>query len=143
MAIKYPFPNIPKSGTNGRSVSAPKAWVGNVRKPARLRGFSPASLGQRCPPHCPPQPGANAAEQGPFPSLLGRAPRPARRSLGEPLSIRQVAELFGCSPWTVRQTLLPRGFPHFRFSASGRLIFFRDQIERWIESQQEGGQTTK
>ena len=32
--------------------------------------------------------------------------------------------MIGCSPWTVRQTLIPRGLPHFRFKASGRLIFY-------------------
>jgi excisionase family DNA binding protein len=68
---------------------------------------------------------------------------PNDRSLGEPLSIDQVAELLGCSPWTVRNALIPRGIPHFRFSASGRLTFFEDQVIRWIENQQEGGQTTK
>jgi hypothetical protein len=62
--------------------------------------------------------------------------------LGPPLSIRQVAALIGCSPWTVRQTLVPRGIPFFRSAASGRLIFYRDQVIRWIE-QQQGGKTTK
>jgi len=127
----------------GSSASAPKARVGSARKLARLRGFSPPPLGQHCPPHYPGQLGPSSAEQGPFPCPPGKAQRPARRSLGEPLSIGQVAELLGCSPWTVRQTLLPRGVPHFRFSASGRLIFFQDQVVHWIESQQQGGQTTK
>jgi hypothetical protein len=54
-----------------------------------------------------------------------------------------VAELIGCSPWTVRQTLIPRGLPHFRFAASGKLIFYTGQVTRWIESQQQGGTTTK
>jgi hypothetical protein len=56
--------------------------------------------------------------------------------------MRDVAALIGCSPWTVRQTLIPRGLPHFRFKANGRLIFYRDQVIRWIENQQ-GGPTTK
>ena len=63
----------------------------------------------------------------------------ASARLGPPLSIREVAELIGCSPWTVRQTLIPRGLPHFRFKASGRLTFYRDQVIRWIESQQQKG----
>ncbi len=62
-------------------------------------------------------------------------------SLGPPLGIRAVAEMLGCSPWTVRQTLIPRGLPHFRFRASGRLTFYKDQVIRWVESQQ-GGNTT-
>jgi len=123
--------------------SAPNTPVGPRPKPARLRRFSPSSLGQPWPGHWPGQPGPNFAEQGPFPCPSGKASRPSRGDLGQPLSIDQVAELLGCSPWTVRQTLLPRGIPHFRFSASGRLIFFQDQVIRWIESQQQGGETTK
>jgi phage terminase Nu1 subunit (DNA packaging protein) len=53
--------------------------------------------------------------------------------------MRAVARLIGCSPWTVRQTLIPRGLPHFRSGASGRLIFYRDQVIRWIYEQQQGG----
>jgi hypothetical protein len=65
---------------------------------------------------------------GPFPPL------------GIPLNIREVARMIGCSPWTVRQTLIPRGLPFFRSGASGKLIFYRDQVIRWIESQQfQGG----
>lgn len=59
--------------------------------------------------------------------------------LGAPLDLRAVARLIGCSSWTVRQTLLPRGLPHFRSGASGRLIFYRDQVIRWIYEQQQGG----
>ena len=76
------------------------------------------------------QPGPPAAQLGPFPPL------------GIPLNIAEVARMIGCSPWTVRQTLIPRGLPHFRFTACGRLIFYRDQVVHWIENQQ-GGQTTK
>jgi hypothetical protein len=68
-------------------------------------------------------------EIGPFPPL------------GIPLNITEVARMIGCSPWTVRQTLIPRGLPHFRFTASGRLVFYREQVVRWIENQQ-GGNTT-
>jgi len=60
--------------------------------------------------------------------------------LGEPLTIRQVAKLIGCSPWTVRQQHMRRGLPHFRAGANGKLIFYRDQVVRWIQSQQKGGQ---
>jgi excisionase family DNA binding protein len=76
----------------------------------------------------------------PILGLVGASSRPAL-PLGEPLRIRDVAEMLGCSPWTVRQTLIPRGLPHFRFGASGRLTFYRDQVIRWIEIQQ-GGNTT-
>jgi len=80
-------------------------------------------------------------EQGPFPEGFDSPRRTSAPALGVPLGIEEVAELIGCSPWTVRQTLIPRGLPHFRFRANGRLIFYRDQIIRWIEIQQ-GGFTT-
>lgn len=58
--------------------------------------------------------------------------------LGEPLGIREVAALIGCSAWTVRQQCLRQGLPHFRASRSGRLIFYRNQVVRWlIEKQKE------
>ena len=63
--------------------------------------------------------------------------RPSR--LGPPLTIAQAAELIGCSPWTVRQTLIPKGLPFFRSRASGKLIFYQDQLVRWIENQQRKG----
>jgi len=62
--------------------------------------------------------------------------------LGPPLGIRQAAALIGCSPWTVRQTLIPRGLPVFQSTASGRLIFYRNQIVSWIKKQQ-GGQNNQ
>jgi hypothetical protein len=73
---------------------------------------------------------------------LPPAPRSQERPnlsspLGPPLSVREVAALIGCSPWSVRQTLIPRGLPHFRFKASGRLVFYQTQIVRWIEKQQQ------
>jgi hypothetical protein len=61
---------------------------------------------------------------------------PVRYPLGTPLDIRQVARLIGCSVWTVRQTLIPRGLPHFRLTTLGRPIFYEDQIIRWIQRKQ-------
>jgi hypothetical protein len=59
--------------------------------------------------------------------------------LGEPLAIGEVARLIGCSVWTVRQQCLRQGLPHFRASRSGRRIFYRNQVVRWlIERQNEG-----
>jgi hypothetical protein len=63
--------------------------------------------------------------------------------LGEPLGIRDVCALIGCSPWTVRQTLIPKGLPCFRSAASGRLIFYRQQVVRWILRQQRRGEGPK
>jgi hypothetical protein len=61
--------------------------------------------------------------------------------LGGPLSIRQVALMLGCSPWTVRQTHIPDGLPHFRSGPNGKLIFFRNQVTAWILTQQKKGGT--
>jgi hypothetical protein len=61
--------------------------------------------------------------------------------LGEPMGIREVAQLIGCSPWSVRQTLLRRGLPHWRSGPSGKLIFYRDQVVRWVLDQQKRKET--
>jgi len=114
-----------------RSAPAPKAPLAVARKWPHSQAFPAISPGQHCPGHCP-APGAPFAGQ---PPAAGARPTPG---LGAPLSISGVAELIGSSPWTVRQTLIPRGLPHFRFTARGRLIFYRDQVIRWIESQQGG-----
>jgi len=60
------------------------------------------------------------------------------RTLGRPLDIGAAAEVIGCSPWTVRQRLIPSGLPHFRCSASGKLIFYSNQLVAWILKQQGG-----
>jgi hypothetical protein len=120
-----------------RSPSAPKARASKSRKPAPLRHFPDEKGVQRCTPHYTPQPGAILREPGPS----GRELEPdfPDTALGVPLLINEVARIIGCSPWTVRQTLIPRGLPHLRFTANGRLIFYRDQVIRWIENQQQGG----
>lgn len=74
-------------------------------------------LGQNCPQHYPP----------------------SKDALGDPLAICGVARMLGCSAWTVRQKLLPRGLPHFRSGPNGKLVFFRDQVVAWILSQQKKG----
>jgi hypothetical protein len=57
-------------------------------------------------------------------------------SLGPPMDIQTAATLLGCSTWTVRQRLIPMGLPCFQASRAGKLIFYRDQVVRWIETQQ-------
>jgi len=84
--------------------------------------FAPSALGHSCPQRCPSQSSSSAS----------------RDRLGSPLTIRDVARLIGCSPWTVRQKLIPAGLPHFRSGASGKLIFYTNQIVRWIEVHQGG-----
>jgi hypothetical protein len=59
-------------------------------------------------------------------------------ALGAPLAIGEVATLIGCSVWTVRQRCLPQGLPHFRASRTGRLIFYRNQVVRWLIENQRG-----
>jgi hypothetical protein len=60
--------------------------------------------------------------------------------LGRPLSIQAIAKLIGCSSWSVRQKLIPKGLPHFRSDSGGKLIFYENQVVRWILSRQERNQ---
>lgn len=64
-----------------------------------------------------------------------------RESLGEPLAIEQVAELLGCSAWTVRQRYLRQGLPHLQARPRGKLVFFREQVIAWTlkRQRQKGG----
>lgn len=61
--------------------------------------------------------------------------------LGAPLSIREVAGVIGCSPWTIRQRYLPAGLPHHRLTPNGKLIFYRNQVIRWLITRQQKGGT--
>ncbi len=131
---------LPNSYLNNGLPSAPKDRVPLPPKPARLRAFPAISPLQRCQGHCKGQPGPNCGQQGAFSGAAG--PPPVGSKLGAPLDIRGVALLIGCSPWTVRQTLVGRGLPFFRSGASGKLIFYTNQVAAWIENQQ-GGNTTK
>ena len=85
--------------------------------------------------------GANLAQTKAFsPKLYGQSyPQhyPQPNVLGQPLSIRDVAHLIGCSAWTVRQSHVPRGLPCFRSGPNGKLIFYRDQVIAWILQQQQ------
>jgi len=114
---------------------APGGPGANRRIYAALRAFPPAS-------------GAASLAlplAGPLDGPLAEAPNPVGLldRLGIPLDLRGVAELIGCSPWTVRQTLIPRGLPFFRFGATGKLIFYTHQVVRWIEARQKGGPISK
>ena|SRR5258708_37108923 len=88
------------------------------QKPLDSMDFSKESRGQSYPQHYPQ----------------------ANDALGEPLTIRQVAEVLGCSPWTVRHSYLPKGLPHLRSGPLGKLIFYRNQVVCWIlQHQRKGG----
>src|SRR5437870_5762237 len=80
-------------------------------------------------------------------SYPGRCPHPEdertilAEPLGEPLAIREAASLIGCSPWTVRQRCLAAGLPHHRLTPNGKIIFYRNQVIRWLLRQQQKGGT--
>jgi hypothetical protein len=118
--------------------AALQARSASSRESGRIPAPHAAGRVQRRAGHGPARSGAFLREPRPFGYLAEADFGP----LGVPLNIAQVARLIGCSPWTVRQTLIPRGLPHFRFTANGRLIFYRDQVVRWIENIQ-GGNTTQ
>ena len=96
-----------------------KSGLAPTANTKQMLGFPASNLGQSYPQRCP-QPGGS--------------PEP----LGSPLSIREAAKIIGCSAWTVRQRLIPLGLPVFRSGAGGKLIFYANQITRWIEIQQKG-----
>ena len=91
-----------------------------------LLALGPPPLGHSSPCDCPPQ-----------------CPQPSEANpLGAPLSIGEVAALIGCSAWTIRQKYLPHGLPHFRVGPTAKLIFYKQQIIRWLLTQQQKGGTT-
>ena len=62
--------------------------------------------------------------------------RPLDDPLGEALTVHEVSRLLGCSAWTVRNRHMRRGLPHFRVGGTGKLVFYRGQVTRWILEQQ-------
>lgn len=88
--------------------------------------------------------GAHSAESlSPSENVITSAPAKSTRSspsidrdLGSPLTIEEVADLLGCSPWTIRQRYLRQGLPYLQASARGKLTFFREQIIAWVEKRQ-------
>ena len=79
---------------------------------AETLAISGTSPGQRNPQHCP------------------------HSALGAPMNIAEVAALLGCSPWTVRQRYMRQGLPCLRTSATGKLVFFHQQVIDWILERQ-------
>jgi hypothetical protein len=101
------------------------------RKGMNLLPFGGERLGQPCPKSCPQHcPYRESAESGEVPEPLG-----------EPLSIREVASLIGCSVWTIRQRYLRAGIPCVRLRPHGKLIFYRNQIIDWLLTEQQKGGT--
>ena len=99
-------------------------------KAADLLELMRPPIGQHYPKHYPTQPVASGGQ----PVASG-----AESRLGQPLDVRQVARLLGCSPWSIRNRWIPKGLPHFRSGASSKLIFYEAQVVRWIERQQQKG----
>jgi hypothetical protein len=106
-----------------RGVEGHRSDFAQTPKAAETLGFSALSLGQRNPENYPQH----------YP--------PSR--LGEPMDIEDVAELLGCSVWTIRQRYLPAGLPHIRASARGRFVFFQKQVIDWILKRQKGMEVVK
>jgi len=108
-----------------------KYGLSETPKAAERLEFSRSGPGQRNPQRCPQVPGGSHSSVSPG-------------SLGEPMDIGQVAALLGCSAWTVRHRYLAQGLPHLRACASGKLVFFREQVIGWIlkrqQQRQKGGQ---
>jgi hypothetical protein len=108
-----------------------KSGFGGDAKDAESLDFPPVPVGQSCP------------QQYPHPAEPIHAAR-SSGSLGDPMDIGQVAALLGCSAWTVRQRYLAQGLPHLRACASGKLVFFREQVIGWVlkrqQQRQKGGQ---
>jgi len=108
--------------------AAAKSCVGPPRNSKDSLLLAPTTLGQSCPHRCPEH----------YPQGEGR-----NESLGNPLSIRDVAALIGVSAWTIRQRYLQAGLPHFRLRPQGKLLFYKNQVVHWLlQRQQKGGQRT-
>jgi hypothetical protein len=74
-----------------------------------------------------------------LPAAAGGVASAFTEPLGAPLSIGEVATIIGCSAWTVRYRYLPAGLPHHRLAANRKLIFYRNQVIRWLLSRQQKG----
>ncbi|PYP86007.1 MAG: hypothetical protein DMG65_19675 [Candidatus Angelobacter sp. Gp1-AA117] len=116
------------SGTK-RSAKRHESDFGGNTEGAKTLGFEALRGGQRKPYSCP--------EHCPYPE--GTAEALTALPLGMPLTIEDVAELLGCSVWTIRQKYLRQGLPYLRASSSGKFVFFREQVIDWILKRQTKG----
>ncbi|HEV8414587.1 MAG TPA: hypothetical protein VGQ49_13410 [Bryobacteraceae bacterium] len=107
------------------------------RQLRRNSGFKPGKTSKQLLGFEPIQVGHSYPQQYPHPEEAAASTGP----LGAPLSIREVARVIGCSPWTVRQRYLPAGLPHHRLTPNGKLIFYKTQITRWLLARQQKGVT--
>ena len=103
--------------TEGNAEELRMSGFENGAKPSESLGLSHNSPGQSYPHHYPQ----------------------VRETLGEPLTINEVAQVIGCSAWTVRHRYLSQGLPHLRTGPMGKLVFYRNQVIQWILQQQQKG----
>jgi hypothetical protein len=86
-----------------------------------------------------PQAKVRAKDQDTQQTWTMNAPEPTQRAqtreIGPPMNIQATAEMLGCSTWTVRQRLIPRGLPYFQINPRGKMIFYRDQVVGWLQKQ--------
>jgi hypothetical protein len=76
-----------------------------------------------------------------LPEALPAASRPKGKDEedpGEAIGVVEVAEIIGCSVWTVRHRCLKQGLPCFRPSRKGKVFFYRNQVIRWLIEKQTG-----
>ena len=121
--------NTDRALRKGSGVGEDLSDFGSGAKDTRNMDFSLPGLAQ------------NGARQSARSATAGTAHR-ALPELGPPLTISEVAQLLGCSLWTVRQRYMRLGLPYLRTSASGKLVFFRGQVIDWIlerQQRQKGG----
>src|SRR5262249_15215225 len=90
-------------------IAGRKPGLATMRNRARLGELGRGSRSIRRPRTESARPGAFLREPRAIPAPLQGDFGP----LGIPLNITEVARLIGCSPWSVRQTLIPQGLPHF------------------------------
>lgn len=102
-----------------------KSDFANRTKPAETLEIAPSRIGHSYPQRCPQPEGGNPTHSDP---------------LGDAMGIAEVAEMLGCSAWTIRQRYMPQGLPYLRASETGRLVFFRNQVTRWIIQRQQKGE---
>lgn len=103
----------------------------------RKSGFDSSPMSNEFKGFRPPDPGQNCPQD--YPQGTEGSGGSSDAALGEPLNIREVAAILGCSPWTVRHRHVRNGLPHFRVTPMGKLVFYRNQVIRWLLDQQKGG----
>jgi hypothetical protein len=103
----------------------------------RVSGFAPAAKAFEIQQIAESRVAESWARQSAMRSVVEDTDAAVFDGLGPPLSIRAVARMLGCSPWTVRQQHIPAGLPHFRSGPQGKIVFFRDQVVQWVLRQQQ------